>query len=260
MTRVHGISDRRPVFGRRRVLDTVFFLLLPAILIGFLRNVLASRDADPSEPQDPPAPPYWEDGPLVEGLLLTSYTQDRLSLRVGMDAVSVKAGKLGLFKIGCLQVAEIKNLEVDLFFYEDFEDPRKKSSQPAGSAHIPQVHEEFPLQSLRELPGVGRVKRVDINGVRCNILVNTERVSTLSAETLDFDAEGTAKFQNGVELHTASGKTLRCERLLWRWGGEEIRVEGPYLLKEGDRARGGMGILETNLKLNRIHYLSNKTM
>jgi hypothetical protein len=260
MPRVHGISDRRPIFGRRRILDAVFFLLLPALLIGFLRNVLASRDADPREPPDQSTSAYWEDGPLVEGLLLTSYTHDRPSLRVGMDAVSVKAGKVGFFKIGFLQVAEIKNLEMDLFFYENFKDPRKKSSQPAGWSHISQVHEEFPAQSLRKLPGVGLVERVDINGVRCNILVNTEKVSTLSAETPDLDEEGTAQFQNEVELHTVSGKTLRCERLLWRWGEEEIRVEGPYLLQEGDHARGGMGILETDLKLNRIHYLSNKIM
>lgn len=200
----------------------------------------------------------------VQGFTLKTYQDDRIAVSIKAESYSVEDKKIGVFRMGLLKEARIKNLEVNLFNY--FPSFRDENDQTAGSRIPGNDWQTQPTPDLANTPisfqtgQVFNTSDITFNGGMAQHSVNKpgpylgEEIKALFTQTFNKSTSGGKIFSWIVEnfaMNIYSGdkillSTIRSNSAVMSGTSSSINFKGSFIIssKNGKTLKAGRAVYD----------------
>ncbi len=180
------------------------------------------------------------------------------TLRMGKFRIGSK--KKGFIKIGFLKIAQINDVELDIFL-DNPNGINKKTSLNNTSNHEEDVAIFNHLETNSNLEAMiskHKIKGIEIENVRICIHRGKEIICSISSKNVSLDRENRAILFKGNSTIVADGRILKSHKISWQDRSLKFHVDGRYELNNQDSVKVGEG-LKTDFLLREIEFCDNKS-
>jgi hypothetical protein len=179
----------------------------------------------------------------LKGLSFVETQDGREIFSLDIGSFKIRKIKLGFFRVGLFKTAELENVEINFYINENVK----------GITKEPFDFEKCFLAS--ELPGLEKVRGVEIKNIKINIMQENRIISSISSDYAEIDlARKDVIFKGNVKISSQEDKVLRCYRIRWVNKTNRFKTNDFYKLTKEGKAFEGKG-LETDYLLENIRFL-----